>query len=51
MKLEQQDDLCLLTIFVMLLIFIFILNKLFFNYLLYNTAEEETIRDVFINLY
>ena len=35
----------------MLLIFIFILNKLFFEYVLYSTAVEETIIGVFINRY
>ena len=34
-----------------LLIFIFILNNFFFRYFLYSTAEEGTIRDVFINRY
>ena len=33
----------------MLLIFVFILNKLFFKYDLYSTAVEETISAVFIN--
>ena len=35
----------------MLLIFVFILNKLFLKYFLYSTAVEETISDVFINRY
>ena len=47
MKLEQQDDLCLLTIYCHATNFYFVLNRLFFEYVSYSTAEEETIRDVF----
>ena len=52
MKLEQQDDLFLLTIYCHATIFYFyFLNKFFFQIFLYSTPEEETIRVVFINLY
>ena len=35
----------------MLLFFIFVLNNLYFQNVLYNTAEDKTIRDVVINRY
>ena len=53
MKLEQQDDLYILTIHCHAKkFFIFVFNKHFFKFVLYNTAENEgTIRDLFINCY
>ena len=44
MKLEQQDDLLLLTIYCHATNFYFYFQQIFFKYVLYNTAEiRETI--------
>ena len=52
MKLEQKDDSYLLTIYCHATNFYFCFGQIISSKcILYITAEEETIRDVFINRY